>query len=145
MKHLLEGVKERLGVIQGVLLMIEQYGAAMLTEEMVALADFISGNKQEQGERALEVMLRAVLQLPDYLEHIQSGHRDIPIAILPLLNDIRAVMKPRFIFREVAVSPGFIDAPGRCQMFSLSIRTVTRRPNYWPKNYVRYTNWRWLT
>jgi len=89
---LLEGVKERLGVIQGVLTMIEQYGAAMLTEEMVALADFIIGSKQEEGEGALEVMLRAVLQLPDYLEHIQSGHRDIPIAILPLLNDIRAVM-----------------------------------------------------
>jgi chemosensory pili system protein ChpA (sensor histidine kinase/response regulator) len=88
---LLEGVKEGLGVIQGVLVMIEQYGAAMLTEEMVALADFIIANKQEQGEQALEVMLRAVLQLPDYLEHIQSGHRDIPIAILPLLNDIRAV------------------------------------------------------
>jgi chemosensory pili system protein ChpA (sensor histidine kinase/response regulator) len=88
---LLERVKERLSVIQGVLMMIEQYGAAMLTEEMVALVDFITENKQEQGEQALEVMLRAVLQLPDYLEHIQSGHRDIPIAILPLLNDIRAV------------------------------------------------------
>ncbi len=88
---LLEGVKERLGIIQGVLMMIEQYGAAMLTEEMVALADFIMAKKQAQGDQALEVLLRAVLQLPDYLEHIQSGHRDIPIAILPLLNDIRAV------------------------------------------------------
>ncbi|MCP4389281.1 MAG: histidine kinase, partial [Gammaproteobacteria bacterium] len=88
---LLERVKERLGVIQGVLVMIEQYGAAMLTEEMIALVDFITDNKQDMREQALEVMLRAVLQLPDYLEHIQSGHRDIPIAILPLLNDIRAV------------------------------------------------------
>jgi len=89
--ELLERVKERLSVIQGVLVMIEQYGAAMLTEEMVSLAGFIIANRQEQGEQALEVMLRAVLQLPDYLEHIQSGHRDIPIAILPLLNDIRSV------------------------------------------------------
>ncbi len=89
--ELLASVKERLRVIQGVLVMIEQYGAAMLTEEMVALAEFIVEQKQEQGEQALEVMLRAVLQLPDYLEHIQTGHRDIPIAILPLLNDIRAV------------------------------------------------------
>ncbi len=89
--ELLERVKERLSVIQGVLVMIEQYGAAMLTEEMVSLADFIIGDQQEQGDQALEVMLRAVLQLPDYLEHIQSGYRDIPIAILPLLNDIRAV------------------------------------------------------
>ncbi len=88
---LLAVVKERLSVIQGVLTMIEQYGAAMLTDEMVSLTDFIIDNKQEKGEQALEVMLRAVLQLPDYLEHIQSGHRDIPIAILPLLNDIRAV------------------------------------------------------
>ena len=88
---LLSRVKERLDVIQGVLVMIEQYGAAMLTEEMVSLADFIIDNKQQKGEQALEIMLRAVLQLPDYLEHIQSGHRDIPIAILPILNDIRAV------------------------------------------------------
>jgi len=88
---LLEAVKQKLGLVQGVLVMIEQYGAAMLTEEMVALTDFVVTSKQEQGEQALEVLLRAVLQLPDYLEHIQSGHRDIPIAILPLLNDIRAV------------------------------------------------------
>ena len=86
---LLESVKQRLGTVQGVLMMIEQYGAAMLTEEMVALADYVA--TQEQNEAALEVLLRAVLQLPDYLEHIQSGHRDIPIAILPLLNDVRAV------------------------------------------------------
>jgi chemosensory pili system protein ChpA (sensor histidine kinase/response regulator) len=89
--ELLQRVKERLGVIHGVLMMIEKYGAAMLTEEMVALTDFIGENRKEKGEQALEVLLRAVLQLPDYLEHIQSGHRDIPIAILPLLNDIRSV------------------------------------------------------
>ena len=91
-RSLLGEVKERLTTIRGVLVMIEQYGAALLTEEMIALLDFIVEDKdQKQGEQALEVMLRAVLQLPDYLEHIQSGYRDIPIAILPLLNDIRAV------------------------------------------------------
>ena len=84
------GISFILGVIQGVLMMIEQYGAAMLTAEMIALADFITDQK-DKSEQALEVMLRAVLQLPDYLEHIQSGHRDIPIAILPILNDIRSV------------------------------------------------------
>jgi len=88
---LLDSSRQRLVMIQGVLMMIEQYGAAMLTEEMVALVDHILAGKPEQGDQALEVLLRAVLQLPDYLEHIQSGHRDIPIAILPLLNDIRAV------------------------------------------------------
>ena len=88
---LLDGVKQDLGVVQGVLVMIEQYGAAMLAEEMIALVDFIVAGKDLKDDQALEVLLRAVLQLPDYLEHIQSGHRDNPIAILPLLNDIRAV------------------------------------------------------
>ena len=88
---LLEAVKRRLIVIRGVLVMIEQYGAAMLTEEMAALVDFIVVEKESKDDQALEVLLRAVLQLPDYLEHIQSGHHDIPIAILPLLNDVRAV------------------------------------------------------
>jgi len=88
---LLDSIKERLGVIRGVLMMVEHYGAAMLAEEMLSLCDFISDNKKDKGDQSLEVLLRAVLQLPDYLEHIQSGNRDIPIAILPLLNDIRAV------------------------------------------------------
>ena len=85
----LNSVQQKLASLRGVLTMIEQYGAAMLTEEMEALAAFVA-SKEQRDEAALEVLLRAVLQLPDYLEHIQAGQRDIPIAILPLLNDIRA-------------------------------------------------------
>jgi len=88
---LLNSVKQRLEIIRGVLMMVEQYGAAMLAEEMLSLCDFIIDRKKDATDQSLEVLLRAVLQLPDYLEHIQSGNRDIPIAILPLLNDIRAV------------------------------------------------------
>ena len=98
-ESLLAAVKERLGVIQGVLMMVEQYGAAMLTEEMLSLAEFIIEHKKERSDPTLEILLRAVLQLPDYLEHIQSGNRDIPIAILPMLNDIRAV-KNQDLFSE---------------------------------------------
>ena len=96
---LLANVKERLRVIQGVLMMVEQYGAAMLTEEMLSLADFIIEHKKERSDPTLEILLRATLQLPDYLEHIQLGHRDIPIAILPLLNDIRSA-KNQDLFSE---------------------------------------------
>lgn len=95
---LLQGVQSKLSDIQGVLTMIEQYGAAMLTEEMISLCGFIAA-RQDPDEQALEVLLRAVLQLPDYLEHIQAGQKDIPIAILPLLNDIRAV-KNEDLFSE---------------------------------------------
>ena len=113
---LLEAVKQRLGLVKGVLVMIEQYGAAMLTEEMVALADFIVAGKQEQGEQALEVLLRAVLQLPDYLEHIQSGNRDIPIAILPLLNDIRAVRNQDLFSEKLLFLPDLSMHEGEAEI-----------------------------
>jgi chemosensory pili system protein ChpA (sensor histidine kinase/response regulator) len=96
---LLETVNERISLIQGVLMMIEQYGAAMLTEEMLSLGHYVLDKQNDNSSQALEVLLRAVLQLPDYLEHIQSGHKDIPIAILPLLNDIRTV-KNQDLFSE---------------------------------------------
>ncbi len=87
----------RLQTLQGVLVMVEQFGAAMLTEEMVSLAEYVENNADDKSDAALEVLLRAVLQLPDYLEHIQSGQQDIPIIILPILNDIRAVRIGRMI------------------------------------------------
>ncbi|MCK4707643.1 MAG: hypothetical protein KAU21_03420, partial [Gammaproteobacteria bacterium] len=95
---MLLSVQEQLGAVQGVLNMIEQYGAAMLTEEMRSLCQFVA-EKEQTDQQALEVLLRAVLQLPDYLEHIQAGQKDIPIAILPLLNDIRAA-KNEDLFSE---------------------------------------------
>ncbi|MFT5658436.1 MAG: chemosensory pili system protein ChpA (sensor histidine kinase/response regulator), partial [Gammaproteobacteria bacterium] len=107
-ENLLEDIKHRLEVIQGVLKMIEQYGAAMLTEEMISLCDFIADHDRSANtpdEQALEVLLRAVLQLPDYLEHIQSGNRDIPIAILPLLNDIRSVKKQDLFSEKLLFLP----------------------------------------
>ena len=95
---MLDSVQEKLQAIQGVLSMVEQYGASMLTEEMRSLCQYIAA-KESLDQQALEVLLRAVLQLPDYLEHIQAGQKDIPIAILPLLNDIRAA-KNEDLFSE---------------------------------------------
>jgi len=42
------------------------------------------------SEEALEALSRAVVQLPAYVELIINGGRDIPLVLLPLLNDLRA-------------------------------------------------------
>jgi len=95
----LESVQERLEVIKGVLTLVEQYGASILAEEIASLCQFILKSENNRDEQALEVLMRSVLQFPDFLEHIQAGHQDTPIAILPLLNDIRAV-KNEDLFSE---------------------------------------------
>ncbi|MCG6118337.1 MAG: Hpt domain-containing protein [Aquimonas sp.] len=76
--------------VQGTLRMVELYGAAMVTEEMEQLASALQNREVEALDKAYEVLMRGIVQLPDYLERLQSGHKDIPIVLLPLLNDLRA-------------------------------------------------------
>ncbi|SDD21190.1 Hpt domain-containing protein [Aquimonas voraii] len=76
--------------VQGTLRMVELYGAAMVTEEMEHLATALQNRQVSALDEAYAVLMRGIVQLPDYLERLQSGHKDIPIVLLPLLNDLRA-------------------------------------------------------
>jgi len=76
--------------VQGTLRMVELYGAAMVTEEMEHLAGALLDGRVAERDEAYGVLMRGIMQLPDYLERLQTGHKDIPIVLLPLLNDLRA-------------------------------------------------------
>ncbi|MCP3674894.1 MAG: hypothetical protein GY829_10560, partial [Gammaproteobacteria bacterium] len=75
--------------VQGTLLMLEVVGGAMLAEEMENLAREISSSTSESNETRFEALMRAILQLPTYLERLQAGQDDDPIVLLPMLNELR--------------------------------------------------------
>jgi chemosensory pili system protein ChpA (sensor histidine kinase/response regulator) len=50
------------------------------------------------------------VQLPDYLDLIESGHKDIPIVLLPLLNELRDARGAAPVDRRVLFHPD-IDRP----------------------------------
>ncbi len=87
----IEACLEFLHQVQGTLRIVEVYGAAMLAEEMESVARALSKDEIGQRDDALEVLMRAMLQLPDYLERVVGGRRDMPLALLSLLNDLRSV------------------------------------------------------
>ena len=58
-------------------------------EEMEQLANALLGTSVTNRDEAYGALMRSIMQLPDYLERLQSGHRDIPMVLLPLLNDLR--------------------------------------------------------
>ena len=76
--------------VHGTLKMVELYGAVMVAEEMEHIARALIDKNIAKKEDAYEVLMRAILQLPDYLEYLQAGNKDVPVALLPLLNDMRA-------------------------------------------------------
>src|SRR3546814_13256353 len=49
--------------------------------------------------------MRGVVLLPDYLERLQSGHKDIPIVLLPLLNELRAARGESGLSESVLFAP----------------------------------------
>ncbi|HET7370291.1 MAG TPA: Hpt domain-containing protein [Gammaproteobacteria bacterium] len=77
--------------IQGTLRIVEVHGAALLAEEMEAVATALQDGTLKVSDDVLEALMRAILQLPDYLERVVRGQRDIPLALLSLLNDLRSV------------------------------------------------------
>ncbi|MEN5267166.1 Hpt domain-containing protein [Stenotrophomonas sp. TWI587] len=76
--------------VQGTLRMVELYAPAMVAEELEQLANAIGAGEVPDRDEACATLMRGSVLLPDYLERLQNGHRDIPIVLLPLLNDIRS-------------------------------------------------------
>ncbi|MGE0080484.1 MAG: Hpt domain-containing protein [Thiohalomonadaceae bacterium] len=75
--------------VVGTLQMVELYGAGQLATEMERVADALA--RLPAREPALEVLMRTLLLLPDYLEVLQTGQPDSPLILLPLINELRRV------------------------------------------------------
>ena len=76
--------------IFGTLRMLELRAPMMVAAEMEQVAVALLGGNTGNREESLAVLMRGMVQLPDYLERLQGGHRDIPIVLLPLINELRA-------------------------------------------------------
>jgi chemosensory pili system protein ChpA (sensor histidine kinase/response regulator) len=90
---LLERCRLELHQVQGVLRLLEIYGAALLAEEMEQVARYLIGlgGERKNQDEALDALMRSMVQLPGYLERVLAGGRDLALVLLPLLNDLRAV------------------------------------------------------
>jgi chemosensory pili system protein ChpA (sensor histidine kinase/response regulator) len=91
--ELLERCRHELHQVQGVLRLLEIYGAALLAEEMEQVARYLIGlgTERKNQDEALDALMRSMVQLPGYLERVLAGGRDMALVLLPLLNDLRAV------------------------------------------------------
>ncbi|HKN78736.1 MAG TPA: Hpt domain-containing protein, partial [Lysobacter sp.] len=101
--------------VHGTLRMVELYAPAMVAEEMERLAHALvvpQGAKGAVADRdeACGALMRGVVLLPDYLERLQGGHKDIPIVLLPLLNELRAARGETGLSESVLFVPN-LDRP----------------------------------
>ncbi|WP_394540363.1 Hpt domain-containing protein [Lysobacter enzymogenes] len=96
--------------VHGTLRMVELYAPAMVAEEMERLALALQQGGVHDRDEACAALMRGVVLLPDYLERLQGGHRDIPIVLLPLLNELRATRGESGLNESVLFAPN-LDRP----------------------------------
>ncbi|GFZ94864.1 Hpt domain-containing protein [Dyella caseinilytica] len=109
-RQVMRSCADNLHQVQGTLRMVELYGAAMVAEEMETLAISLLEDHVRNREDAYAALMRGLMQLPDYLERLSSGHRDVPVVLLPLLNELRASREQEALSESALFTPN-LDAP----------------------------------
>lgn len=105
--------------VYGTLQMVELHGAALAVEEMEKLSQAILDDKVNNKDDAYETLMQGILQVPDYLEHLLAGNADMPVVLLPLLNDIRAARN------EALLSEGALFTPDLSVAAPVAVFKVT--------------------
>ncbi|MBP6299002.1 MAG: Hpt domain-containing protein, partial [Arenimonas sp.] len=77
--------------VAGILNIVELAGASKLAEEMEKLAYGLAEGEVQSSDNAFSFLMQCIVQLPDYLERLQNGHKDVPIILLPLINELRSL------------------------------------------------------
>ena len=101
LKHALE----LLNKIASVLKIMQVHGGVLLATEAALVVEKLADGEIDKAEEAQDVVSRAVVRLSDYLEHVEAGNKDIPLVLMPLLNDLRASRDSALLSENVLFFP----------------------------------------
>ncbi|WP_106802395.1 Hpt domain-containing protein [Pseudomonas sp. S5D5] len=95
--------------VHGALQMVEFYGAALLAEEIEELALALQAGRVSRRDESIRLLQQALGQLPLYLDRIHSARRDLPLVVLPLLNDLRTARGESLLSETSLFSPQLLS------------------------------------
>lgn len=120
--------------VYGTLQMLELYGVSMLGEEMEQLIEAMLADSVADAREAQEALMTAILRTSELLERIQAGQNDSSLAVLPLVNDLRAARGQKLLSEGTLffTNPGSPDGPRRSRDAGADLAAVAkaRRPHY---------------
>lgn len=91
--------------VLGVLDILDTEGAYMLGREIVLLMDAIRQEKVKNWQEACTITADGLLQLAEYLKHLRDGYADLPVIVLPMLNNLRAARDAELLSEHLVFLP----------------------------------------
>ncbi|HEB26789.1 MAG TPA: pilus assembly protein [Porticoccus sp.] len=96
--------------IAGTLELIQVQGATELASEIVELAENVDPEQEALADEQLGLIARAFLLLPRYLEYLLQTQRDLPVLLIPQINEVRLARKQTLLADSHYTRPNF-DTP----------------------------------
>ncbi len=80
-------------------------GATLVVEEMITLCNELSRQNVRDRQQAYGAMMDAIVVVPSYLDRLQAGHHDLPILLLPVINELRAAYNANIVSEATLFAP----------------------------------------
>lgn len=91
--------------VLGVLDILDTEGAYMLGREIVLLMEAIRQEKVKHWQEACTITADGLLQLSEYLKHLRDGYADLPVIVLPMMNNLRAAREAELLSEHLVFLP----------------------------------------
>lgn len=95
----------------GSLQMVEFYGAALLAEEMEQLVLALQQGRVGAPGEAVSLLHQAFAQCRCLMDRVHDARRDLPLLVLPLLNDLRSARGESLLSETSLFSPVLLALP----------------------------------
>ncbi|MBE9549759.1 MAG: Hpt domain-containing protein, partial [Proteobacteria bacterium] len=102
---LLENAESALDKLHLTLEMLRSPGASLLANEMRELLGSLRAEEIDETENALIALMQGLVIQDTYLDRLQAGGSDMPLLLLPTLNDLRAVRNQPLLSEGVLFTP----------------------------------------
>lgn len=80
---------EKMAQVGGIFRLLEYPGAARLADEMAALLAVIADPERKTSEAMIDALTHAYFVLPRYIEYISIKQLELPILMVPYINELR--------------------------------------------------------
>ena len=94
-----------LNTASNTLQIMQIHGGVLLADETVKVIQMLVDGTAARVEEAQDVVSRAIMRLSEYLGHVEAGNKDVPLVLMPLLNDLRASRDAALLSENVLFFP----------------------------------------
>lgn len=99
--QVIDGMQNVLGVLD----VLDTEGAYMLCRELVLTLEALRNKEVTNIEAGRDASADGLVQLSEYLRHLQDGYVDLPVIVLPTLNNLRAAREAELLSEHLVFLP----------------------------------------